>query len=99
MKKFFTGIAVSLALLLNSYAAEITTAVTFGTNWLATGGKVVTGLRLVSTNTMVVSLYDGNTNRNTYTNAAYTTRQTYATNLVSTTTNSLGVIQSITNVG
>lgn len=99
MKRFFTGIALSLALLINSYAAELTSTLTFGTNWITTGGKTVTGLRLVSTNTMVVSLYDGNTNRNTYTNAAYTTRQTYSTNMVSTTTNSLGVIQSITNVG
>lgn len=94
MRKLFAGIALSIALLANSFAAELTSTLTIGTNWLTTGGKIVTGLRLVSTNTMVVSLYDGNTNRNTYTNAAYTTRSTSNYTAVVVTTNSLGVIQT-----
>lgn len=98
MKKLFASIT-ALLLASATYAAEVSSAVTMADTWITGGGKTVSGLRLTSTNNITVSLYDSFTNIVHFTNSAYTITQTYATNRVVKTTNTLGVIQTNTYPG
>lgn len=101
MKKYILSLLLT-ALSLPLFAAPQTVTVNVGSgqysNILAASATViqVTITATTATNTSV-KLIDSPINALTYTNAAYTSTLSYATNVVSTYTNFFGTTTSITN--
>lgn len=82
------------------FAAEASFSLDHTVKSLMNSNVTIYALRLTATNTTVVNLYDNNTNNIIYTNQAYTVKMSYATNLVSSYTNTAGIITStVTNSG
>jgi hypothetical protein len=107
MKNIMKKLVVLGLLVLSCVAAQAQTPTTFTTN-LSAGTSLVlafpvnlTSVTVVGTasGATTVSLYDNNAATLTFTNAAYTSAITYATNITSIITNSLGALQTNTFTG
>ena len=103
MKKLLIGLFASLSI--SSFAAA-TTSVVISTasmsNMLgtATGSALVTQIILTApaNNTASIKLIDSVTNILAYTNSAYATIGSYATNYITSYTNFFGSVNSFTNI-
>lgn len=107
MKKFLLtiGLAVNCASMFAASSASVIMPTATATNVIgnsaaASGAVKITQIVLTSpaNNTATVALYDTWTNIFTYSNAAYSTISSYATNLITCWTNFFGATNCITNI-
>lgn len=100
MKRYITSLFLAAATCVASAASFSNTLTNGVVNVLLSTNANVVELTVASgTNALLLSLYDNNTAAVTYTNAAYVTRTTVATNYVKVFTNSLGITQTNTYPG
>lgn len=102
LKKLITVATLAVGLVFNSQAATVT--VNAGSNLIqivqATGAWNITGITVAGgTGAASFSIYDHNTNYLTYTNAAYSSRGYYTTNISTIFTNNQGIIQTNVSPG
>lgn len=100
MKKYLSLIA-GLLLTVNIQAADKTQALDPGANSILTAPAYITLVSVAAGNvgTVTVNLYDLATAATNLITGEYTTRTSYTTNWVSSFTNTLGNVQSVTNSG
>ena len=102
IKKYLSLVIVAFVLLgVNTYAATLSGTIASGNNSLLTSGYRLLSLDIIgaASGNTTVRLYDLSTSVTNLATGAYSTRTSYATNVVTSYTNTVGSIQSITNSG
>ncbi len=102
MKKLLAICLVAFGIVVTSYATDDTVAIPTATVTSILAGQFhLQSLELVNnhpTATVTVRFYDAPSTSLVWTNAAYTNFTTYTTNIVITTTNYNGVVETSTNL-
>ena len=103
MKNIFNSLLLGVLLVsVNSYGADFSTDIPTATiTSIAQGAIHLTSLEVINnnpSNIVNVWFYDAPTNAITWSRGAYTNWTTYTTNIVVTTTNYQGVVETSTNL-